>query len=493
MKTLKRLEESKSFWVLFFILFTFFILRFPSLFEPNWYGDEGVYQVLGDAIRNGQLLYRDIWDNKPPLLYLIYSFLGSDQFNVRFASLIVGIFSIIAFFNLAKKIFNNFKVVYLSTAVFSLLFGLPLLEGNIANAENFMILPILLSALLIIGEPKKNLLFFLSGFLLGTAFLFKIVAVFDFAAFLLFLIFVDKNFFAKFKKKRYSTFFVEKVIFLLLGFLSPIFVAAIYFFLNGATAPFIKATFFSNISYVSYANKFLIPQGLLVLKLFILLFATSILFLKRKVLPSPFLFIMLWFSFSLFNAFFSQRPYTHYLLVLLPSFCLLIGFLFDLPAGKADKKFQKLSAYVLAASLVLILANFSFYGKTIFYYQNFISFLMHKKSVYNYQRFFDRKTPTDYQLAQFIKLKTGPSDEVFIWGNNAQVYKLAEKLPIGKYTVAYHVTSSKDALEETRKDIVEKKPKFIIIMPYMDSVPFTLSSYYQKIFINDVSVYERAL
>ena len=28
------------------------------------------------------------------------------------------------------------------------------------------------------------------------------------------------------------------------------------------------------------------------------------------------------------------------------------------------------------------------------------------------------------------------SDNIFIWGNNAQVYKLTEKLPPGRYTVA---------------------------------------------------------
>ena len=169
--------------------FIFFLLRLPSLFEPYWYGDEGIYQVIGMAINNGSLLYKDIWDNKPPLLYLLYALFNSDQFAVRLVSLIFGLFSIFVFFFLSKKLFppssGGSKIVYfLTSSIFALLLGLPILEGNIANAENFMLLPILIAALLVVKAdylssiPKVSLFF--AGILLGLAFLFKIVAIFDF-------------------------------------------------------------------------------------------------------------------------------------------------------------------------------------------------------------------------------------------------------------------------------------------------------------------------
>lgn len=202
MKVLDRLEKSIAFWYLLAISCVFFLLRFPSLFEPYWYGDEGVYQTLGLAMNNGSLLYQGIWDNKPPLLYMLYSFLGSDQFAVRLASLVFGVLSIVVFFKLANKIFEHTKVALFSTAFFAFVFGSPLLEGNIANAENFMVLPILTSALILLNiketvdRQNKNIgLFFLSGIVLGLAFLFKIVALFDFAAFLIFAaFFIDEKF-----------------------------------------------------------------------------------------------------------------------------------------------------------------------------------------------------------------------------------------------------------------------------------------------------------
>lgn len=55
----------------FILGFVFIILRLPSLFEPYWYGDEGIYLVLGQAIRKGLTLYSQIHDNKPPTLYYL--------------------------------------------------------------------------------------------------------------------------------------------------------------------------------------------------------------------------------------------------------------------------------------------------------------------------------------------------------------------------------------------------------------------------------------
>lgn len=478
MKTLQKLEGSKSFWFLFFTALAFFILRFPSLFEPYWYGDEGIYQVLGDAINNGRLLYLEIWDNKPPLLYWLYGIFSSDQFTVRLASLIFGILTVFVFYLLSRKIFRNGRISFISTALLAVLLGSPLLEGNIANAENFMLLPILGSALLVFNLSSL----FLAGILLGIAFLFKIVAIFDFAAFFLFLFLI---FLAKKINRKNILSVIKKEAFFFFGFSLPILVTALFFFLSGAFLPFFKAAFLANVGYVDYGNRLIIPQGFLILKLIILSIFVFIIFTKREKMSPSSIFILLWFGFSLFNAFFSQRPYTHYLLVLLPSISLLVGIIIE------DLKLRKITFPLLAISLLLVLINFGVYGKTIFYYQNFISFVSGNKNVYSYYKFFDRRTLTDYELAMYVKLHTDDLDSIFIWGNNAQVYTLTEKLPPGRYAVAYHITSTKDGIRQTQEDLDRTKPKMVIIMPYMKSFPFALSGYTQKIIIDNAAIYER--
>ena len=104
-KLIDKVEKSKTFWSLLAIFLFFFLLRLPSLIEPNWYGDEGIYQIIGIAINNGSLLYTDIWDNKPPLLYLTYALFQGDQAGVRMFSLVIGMMTVWIFFSLSQKLF----------------------------------------------------------------------------------------------------------------------------------------------------------------------------------------------------------------------------------------------------------------------------------------------------------------------------------------------------------------------------------------------------
>ncbi len=492
MKILAKLERGREIWFLIIASLIFFILRFPSLFEPNWYGDEGIYQVLGIGMKAGRLLYRDVFDNKPPLLYLLYSLVNSDQFMIRLLSLIFGLLSVIVFFYLCKRLLVNIKVSFIATTIFAILFGLPLIEGNIANAENFMLLLNISAAYLILKsldtqiQNTKYKILLLSGLILGLSFIIKIVAIFDFAAFAAFL------FFANYSKKLLDIFKVENFLKeikslmpFIIGFSVPMIITIIYFIFNHAFKDFLTATFFSNVGYVGYGNKFIIPQGFLIFKLALLGSFSLFIFWKRKAYGLPFTFISLWLGFSLFNAYFSQRPYAHYVLVLLPALCLVIG-LFLL-----NKNFSKSAGVLMLSVFIAILLSFNFYAKTIFYYQNFATFMLNKQSVTAYEKFFDGSTPRDYEIANYINLYAKKSDNIFLWGNNAQVYKMTNKLPPGKYTTAYHITGYKDGPSNTTAGLIINKPKFIIVMPNVSEYPFSLAGYDRKINLEGIDIYER--
>ncbi len=490
--TLEKLEKSREFWFLFITSFVFFILRLPSLFEPYWYGDEGVYQVLGLGIRHGRLLYQGIWDNKPPLLYLIYALFNSNQFLVRSFSAVVGILTVLSFFYLARLLFVSKEsekkhqqiTVCISTALFAFLFGIPLIEGNIANAENFMLFPVIVAGYFIYKQnmEHKNLLyyagFFLPGLFLGIAFLFKIVAVFDFAAFAGFLFIIHFGI-----NKLKQTF--EILVPFAIGFFLPLIFTILFFFFKGAFFDFVHAALIQNVGYVGYGNTFIIPQGLLILKLLVLGLFTLFLLLKKKSIPTHVLFVLIWFAFSLFNAFFSQRPYTHYVLTVLPSFSLLIGLIF------LEKKFKIPLSILMLISLVLLIKNFTYFGKTIYYYQNFAAFITNKETTFEYRNFFDSNTPHDYQLADYLNSHMKNADNVFIWGNNAQVYKLIDRLPPGRYTVAYHITASAAAINETGKALSRVHPRFIVISE-KQLFPYTLFGYLEKMSMDETTIYERS-
>ncbi|MBI3887654.1 phospholipid carrier-dependent glycosyltransferase, partial [Candidatus Microgenomates bacterium] len=242
MNLLTKLEKSKTCWFLLGIIVLFFFLRLPSLIEPNWYGDEGIYQVLGQAMHSGRMLYSEAWDNKPPFLYITYALFDGDQFWVRSASLIVGLLSLIVFFFLSKRLLKSAPVAVLTSLLFTLLFATPLIEGNIANAENFILLPVIVAGFLIyqlidkqktvtVLTPRWALL--TAGVLLGVAFLFKIVAIFDFATMVFFLVLVSLP--KHFSKGIHTQLvwirpLLHQFLFLIAGFLLPVIVTCLYFF-----------------------------------------------------------------------------------------------------------------------------------------------------------------------------------------------------------------------------------------------------------------------
>ena len=156
-----------------------------------------------------------------------------------------------------------------------------------------------------------------------------------------------------------------------------------------------------------------------------------------------------------------------------------------------NKKFSKLSGVLTIITFICVLLSFTFYLKTVFYYPNFISFLTNNKSVNSYQKFFDQNTPRDYEIANYINLYAKSKDNVFVWGNDPQIYYLTSKLPPGKYTVAYHITNYKDGNSDTKKGLLVNKPTFIVIMPNAGSYPFSLSGYNPEINIGGALIYEK--
>lgn len=488
LKLITQLQKSRDFWFLFIGSIVFFLLRLPSFFEPYWYGDEGIYEVLGFGMRHGRLLYRDIWDNKPPLLYLIYALFNGDQAPVRIFSFVVGLIAVILFFFLTKKLFSKTSSQYTATILFGLLLGLPFLEGNIANAENFMILPSVGAALITfyLSEDKHlkikhYLLLAISGLLLGISFLTKVVAVFDVAAFwfFLFVIGFQTEHFGKLVKQTftYSVIFITT-------FLLPLLVTIIFFGLHGSLKTFFQSAFFSNVGYVNYGNQFIIPQGLLIAKLLLLGAIALFLLIKRTSFSKTQLFIYIWLSFSLFSALFSQRPYTHYLLVFIASFSLFIGLLIQ------EKK--KVFNTVLLVLLIIFLAkNFWYYDKVLGYYLNFVQYVSGTKTTENYQAFFDKNAVRDYEIASYLKTVRKDNEPIFIWGNSAQIYKLAEALPPGRYTVAYHITTNRETLKETQSALIQEMPKYVIILQNTQDMPYQLKHYKMSISISNAIIYER--
>jgi hypothetical protein len=418
-----------------------------------------IYLALGNGVRQGIPLYKGIYDNKPPLLYITAAIAGNlFWFKILLAS--ANILSIYLFWKLSEILFPKNKLLHkISTIIFGLLTTLPLLEGNIANAEIFMVTPIIAGLIIIFSQKESFKNLFVAGSLFSIAALYKMPAMFDFPAIILFFLFYSIG------TKKTFVEFIKKTAFLVLGFITPILITFIWFYIQGSLKDYLGAAYLQNIGYLSswrpsdtqkpflQRNLPLIIRGLIVL-------ATSlIVYLKRKKLSKSFVFIVLWIIFSLFGATLSERPYPHYLIQAVPAMSLLLGMLFT------DNSIeQSLAIIPLTISFFVPLYYKYYHYPTLSYYTRFIKFSLGLTSKRDYLQSFDKNVVRNYNISNFLASSMGRKEKVLIVGDSATIYALSKKTPPIKFVADYHINDY-SSLKKEVDNFLPNLPKFIVILP----------------------------
>ncbi len=461
--------------ILIIILIGAFFLRLPSLFEPFTYADEGIYLTLGQAMQQGKILYREIHDNKPPLLYLLAALAGNFTY-FRLLLMIWGLFTIYLFSLLARQLFpQKPKAWLLATGFFAILTSVHTFEGNIANAENFMLLPTIAGFWLILKNLKNKSMFpfFLAGSFFALAVLFKIPAAFDFLAALIFLCFISIKRKEKLPASRY-------LLVSILGFALPFLMTFIYFYYQKALSQYLVAAFYQNIPYLSswggQSQAFSFPFGFLARSL-IVAGTVIIVFLFSKRLTLASQLILIWFSFSLFAALLSSRPYPHYLLQIMPSLSLAFGLILIC-------SWEKFLPFFLMAVFVATFWAFHFWHyPNLSYYLNFYQFALGMKTKDQYLTTFDPRAEMTYQLVHYICSHTQVEEPIFIWGTEPSVYALSRRPPVGRYTVKYHIIDF-NGYTETMAALKQTPPRLVVIIgdaeKEFSELAFFLKKYYFK-------------
>ncbi len=441
---------------LLFVLIALIFLRIPSLFEPYWYGDEGIYLTIGQALRHGVELYQGIHDNKPPLLYLIAALSGGTLFWFKFWALISNVLTTIIFSLLASKWWGKTKIYNVCLVIFMLLTTLPFFEGNIANAENFFILFTTLGFYLLFSKNHKYYLA-IAGLSLGIASLFKVPAMIEAVIWPFFWLIT-----------REAGWFKKSLIFTLSAF-TPLIISIIYFASRGILNDYLVAAGLQNIPYLSSWHPILII-GTLKTRATILALVFAIMWLIQKKIDRKLLLLILWFTIALFASLLSGRPYPHYFLQLAAPFALSLGYLFN------KHLWPVAVMLILTASVGLKIFNLY---PTFGYYTNFLSWIAGQKDKDSYYQWFNPGMKVDYQIAAHIMQSTTPSDRIFVWGDVPVIYALSKRQPLGLYTAKYHILDF-HAQTKTMNYFRANPPRFVVVFEDPAGLPGLSAELSQK-------------
>jgi hypothetical protein len=374
--------------------------------------------------------------------------------------------NVVYFWLLSKQLIKR-HFAKLATITFAIISSLPIVEGNIANAELFMIVPATIGIYLLYKttstpKPKPSLYKYLTvGLLFSVAFLFKVPIVFDFVSVLAFWVFfaVPKVGLSHWLKKLFS----KELLFILIGFLSPVLLSIFYYFTQGALKTYVESALLQNAGYIfSWGGNAPGSQPLLLNPLVWRLMVIGLVFLyflfNGNKLSKPLIFTSLWTLFSTYGSLLSNRPYPHYLIQPLVPFSLLIFIVIS-----QRKLLEKLTGFIVCLIVVGMLAHNGFwYYSSLPYYQRFVRLVTGQITPLEYRDSF-KGAKKNYAIAEYIKNKTTLDDKIFVWGTEPSIYSLSDRRPVGRYVVSFHIRDFPNGFEETIAAIESHPPKFIIV------------------------------
>ena len=246
---IKKMFNKKKYY-LFCLVLSFLVLLFTTkssfIYKFNDWVDANAFFTVGKSMVNGKVLYRDIFEQKGPILYFIYS-IGYLISNKTFIGIfILEVFSFSIFLYYAHKIFNMFLeskyslillpiLSFLITTFFSFVHG--------GSCEEFC-LPFYAITLYYYFKHFKekelsNKEIVLVGLLSGIIMMIKYTLLGLWIGFGLVL------FYEQISKKDYKKA-LSFCLYFLLGMSIPILIVLIYFAVNGAIKDFIDCYFVFN-------------------------------------------------------------------------------------------------------------------------------------------------------------------------------------------------------------------------------------------------------
>jgi hypothetical protein len=470
-----------------------FLLRYPSLFEPRWYGDEGIFAAVAGNLRHGRMLYSGAWDNKPPLIFFTYAGIQSLFGNGVFALHLVATAWVLAtqavVMVLAAMILGWRRAVVAGVA-FALIECTPVIEGNLAMTETFMILPASLAVLLSLvaerREPARRMPYYAAaGLMIGIAASYKQVAIFDGAA-------IGVAIWLTHAKP------MRALVPMAAGFAVPQLAFAVLFLATGAFPQYWYAVVGSLGLYASLADENPAAKfaGLLPA-----LLATAWLVRRRQrgePIPAA-AFPCLWLGFAIGGTTSSAFPFPHYLQQAAPAAALTIA------AAPFSFEREPVGRVTIAVGVVLVASVI--YGQFAFalqdrdqlhpvaYYRTFLSHRYGTMSDLDYDYYFSGKTVAVDDIVGRIE-RDGRGGTMFTWSELPWMYAGGDFQNPTRYYTSFLGDLIPGARAEILRDLGAKPPAYIVTSdesyaPFEELDVFIASRYTLLDARNDWRIYRR--
>jgi hypothetical protein len=452
------------------ILAAFAALRAPFVSVPME-RDEGEYAYIAQRALHGEIPYRDVFDQKPPGIFVIYTAIfltmGQSIESIHIGMYVWTLASMLLLYRLVSRRGGGGAglVAALALAVTTID---PSFLGNAANTEIFMILPLIGAMLCLVpreGRPGAWRIV-LAGALGAAAFWIKPPAITNFAFLGLWLVYVHLSE----RPRRSPGRLVADLGFLAAGGAAVTAPVLAYFWFKGAWGSFVYCVFTYNAIYETQGSpplqlwpgifwKHAVQPMIAPLWPFMLLMVVGLVRLVRLEWRDRVLFGG-WLAFSFAGVCAGGYFRQHYFIQLLPAVAALVGlavvWLVRWRPGKPRQSVKIGAAVGLCSVLVLVpvIVNRDelFAGDPMLIARHNYGF-----------------NPFDYSAAigREIKRDTSPKDTVLVIGSEPQILFYADRKSATRYILFYPLAAApyeglQRTLDATEREIEAARPKYIV-------------------------------
>ena len=409
------------------------VLRLPSLFEPHWYNDEAGYATTAWLMAHGKVLFLTTWNNKPPLLFWLYQLalgiFGPREFGLHLLATVAEVAALVGTWRLATQHLSP-RRVWVATLVTAFLISTPILNGDLALPEDFLIgftvwgMVAMTAALRAPGRHRALRLVAVAGVLFGCGCLIQQTVLADLGAALLLLLVAGR--------RGWGLVMAASAAVVAAAVLAP-FVAA---------AGLHNVVFFLVTSYSSYTISTLHPSFWSVLPRLLagVLLVVGALLVRRW--PTERLLPWVWLAALLVAYVIPNRAYLHFLLPAVPAAALLAA-----RVGKPDWRKWGSRARLAGAPLIgsvlvsgylwVALLGSGQVGGGLFpvklteeYYPAFVGRLTGEVSRPTYVSVYDQRALAEYDAVAWLRQNHLTGSTAVVWSPDAWAYLLGRLKPI---------------------------------------------------------------
>lgn len=477
--------------ICFCLLISIIVLLFTSCNSPlypyNFAPDVNIYFTIGRGWLNGLIPYKDLFDQKGPLVYFIFMIAA-----IISQTSFIGIY-ILEVLSMTIFLFYAHKTICLFIDKKNSLFILPILSTLIcttyaftsgSTAEEFTLPLFMISIYYLIRYFKEEDLsykhYFINGLIAGLIFTIKFNLIFFWFGFMAF-IFIDLII-----KKEIKKAFKAGLIFVA-GMLIPFILFNIYFLIVGGIKDFYYAYFYFNLftygntmsifaKFQTSINNFIyncLTNGLIILTLYI----TFLCFIQNMEIKTKYkaAFYII-FILSIFGVFFGSNY--HYYII--PLFCFLLFGLIAI-CKIAKPIIKKIFAKKIIFTITLVLL---FSCITLFSYKgaNYKSMLYTNINDYGIHEITNEiNQAKDKSLLNYQYLDNG-------------IYDLTNTLPTVQYFFKLNVADERfpELMNSQRKYIKNKKTNYVLLTNTLDDDPvYDLLKGKYKLVKKTTNIYEK--